>query len=788
MGLMGAYLYLRPGLPDVASLKTVKLQTPLRVLSADGLLIAEFGEKRRTPVKIESVPQIIIQAFLAAEDDNFRNHIGIDPLGLIRAAWQLVSSGHIQSGGSTITMQVAKNYFLSHERTFIRKFREILLALEIERQLTKDQILELYLNVIFLGQRSYGIAAASQIYYGKNLLDLTIPQAAMIAGLPKAPSRNNPITNPSKAKERRDWILKRMHKLGYLKQIELTEALNQSLTARLYGIPIELSAPYVAEEARRVAVKLFGETAYTDGIVIKTTILGDWQKASEEAVLKGLLEYDKRHGWRGAEARLKGELVSDWVKSLKSVPKLGPLLPSVVVETGEKHIVVTLADGREALIEEQGFSWARTYKTVNRIGPKIKDARNLATPGDLVRVMRVGKEWHLAQKPQVESGLIALDPSTGAIRAMIGGFDFQKSKFNRATQGGRLVGSGIKPIIYTAALESGMTPATLINDSPVVFRETEGDKPWRPRNSGGKFLGPTRLRKALYRSRNLVSVRLVREIGIPAILELAERTGLPIEKLPADLSISLGTASLTPLEMASTYAVFANGGYKVHRHLIMSVSNAEGELLFKTNPVFVCKQSCEDLNTSVDIEADSGLKPVSVKHFPKMNFNKKMAPQIIDSRTHFLINDMLIDVIKKGTGRRALALKRNDIAGKTGTTNEQFDAWFNGYHPNVVASVWVGFDKPQTLGKSEYGGRAALPIWIDFMQSVLKKENEAIFHPPEGVIATRIDPNTGRRATANQSNTVMEYFLAENPPDVQSKQITQPALVGEKPLTTQDLF
>ncbi|MEL0224891.1 MAG: transglycosylase domain-containing protein, partial [Gammaproteobacteria bacterium] len=496
--LVGGYLYLKPGLPDVESLRTVQLQTPLQIFTSDGQLIAQFGEKRRDPVSINEVPLDLVRAFLAAEDDNFRDHVGIDPLGLARAAWQLVSSGQIQSGGSTITMQVAKNYFLSHERTFARKFREILLALEIEKTLSKDEILELYFNVIFLGHRAYGVNAASQIYYGKNLDELTLAQSAMIAGLPKAPSKYNPIANPDRAKERRDWILGRMLKLGFIEEYDFNQAIEQPVTASLHGVQVDLTAPYVAEEARRIALEIFDDRAYTDGLRVFTTINGEHQKYAQDAVIRGLMEYDRRHGWRGVEQALIGTSLFDWKRQLGSVDAIGPLEPAVVVAVTDKTIRAITKDDESITIEQKGFEWAREYRSVNSIGPRVRDARTLVAPGDLIRVLKDDPRWWLAQKPEVESGFVALDPNTGAIRAMIGGFNYFESKFNRATQGGRLVGSGIKPLIYTAALEAGMTPATQINDAPVVFDQTEGATDWRPQNSGGTFLGPTRLRTALY--------------------------------------------------------------------------------------------------------------------------------------------------------------------------------------------------------------------------------------------------------------------------------------------------
>ena len=786
-GLIGGYLYLKPGLPDVESLRTVQLQTPLQIFTSDGQLIAQFGEKRRDPVSINEVPLDLVRAFLAAEDDNFRDHVGIDPLGLARAAWQLVSSGQIQSGGSTITMQVAKNYFLSHERTFARKFREILLALEIEKTLSKDEILELYFNVIFLGHRAYGVNAASQIYYGKNLDKLTLAQAAMVAGLPKAPSKYNPIANPERAKERRDWILGRMLKLGFIEQYDFEQAIEQPVTASLHGVQVDLTAPYVAEESRRIALEIFDDRAYTDGLRVFTTINGEQQKYAQNAVIRGLMEYDRRHGWRGVEQSLVGTALFDWKRQLEDIDTIGPLHPAVVVAVTDETIRAVTKDDESIIIEQKGFEWAREYRSVNSIGPRVKDARKLVAPGDLIRVLQDDTNWWLAQKPEVESGFVALDPNTGAIRALIGGFNYFESKFNRATQGGRLVGSGIKPLIYTAALESGMTPATQINDAPVVFDRTEGATDWRPQNSGGTFLGPTRLRTALYKSRNLVSVRLVRELGVSRIIDIADRFGLDTAKLPRNLSISLGTASLTPLEMAETYAIFANGGYRVQNHLIDRIESADGATLFQTRPVSVCRKACEGRSVSVDLEFDNRLRPAK-SDFYELDYSASVAPRVLDERIHFLINDMLKDVVQRGTAKKAKSLGRQDLAGKTGTTNDQVDAWFNGYQKNLVASVWVGFDQPKTLGRSEYGGRAALPIWIEFMKHALKDTPKDASALPTGVVATRIDPETGAKARASQTNAMREFFLLENPPKDPAPEAIIPSTDGQTIQTPQQLF
>jgi penicillin-binding protein 1A len=492
-----------------------------------------------------------------------------------------------------------------------------------------------------------------------------------------------------------------------------------------------------------------------------------------------LLEYDQRHGWRGIESTLPGPDREAWLAALAEIEPIGLLEPAVVSAVTDQRIDVIRRNGEAVRIPPSGFNWARTYRSVNSLGPEIRDARTLVSAGDLVRITQLRGDWVLAQQPAVEAGMVALDPDTGAIRAMVGGFNYFDSKFNRATQGGRQVGSGFKPLIYTAALEAGMTPASLINDAPVVFDQTEGATDWRPQNSGGDFLGPTRLRTALYRSRNLVSVRLARELGLDRILQIAERVGLPSDALPRNLSLSLGTASLTPLQMAETYAIYANGGYRVGHHLIDRIESATGEVLYQTKPVTVCRTDCAGRPVSMDPNLDNRLRPAT-STLIDLDLGGSIAPRVLDARIHFLMDDMLRDVIQVGTGKRANSLGRKDIAGKTGTTNDQIDAWFNGYHASVVASVWVGFDQPKTLGRSEYGGRAALPIWIEFMETALAGQPERPRTPPPGIISARINADTGVLAGSNDGNAIREYFLADNPPPSQGSDGGVPIISGQE--------
>ncbi|MGB0956990.1 MAG: penicillin-binding protein 1A, partial [Litorivicinus sp.] len=546
----GIYAYLKPQLPSPEALRDVRLQVPLRIYSSDGLLMAEFGEKRRTPVTLADVPEPLIAAFLAAEDDRFNEHVGIDPTGLIRAAFELVSTGSIQSGGSTITMQVARNYFLSREQTFTRKFKEILLALEIEQTLSKDEILELYLNKIYLGKRAYGVHAAAAIYYDKALDELDLAQSAMIAGLPKAPSKYNPVNNPERALIRRNWILDRMLELGDIDQAAHDAARSQHMTASVHQQQVAFEAPWVAEEARHQLEELLGESIYTQGYQVHLTVNSARQQSAQRAVLEGLMEYDRRHGWRGAEAQLEGDEAA-WLAHLAGIRSdIGGLRPAVVTAITDSTAQLLLRDGSAVELGMDAMKWAKPrLRNRDVLGEAPTDPSFLA-PGDLVR-LTPGDAPLLAQLPDAQAAFVALKPATGAIEALIGGFDFTDSKFNRALLSNRQVGSGIKPFIYTAALQAGYTPASIINDAPIVFQSGELQSAWRPQNSGGKFYGPTRLREALYRSRNLVSVRLLREMGIDPTVERLQALGLPVDKFPRNLSLALGSGSLSPLEMAS---------------------------------------------------------------------------------------------------------------------------------------------------------------------------------------------------------------------------------------------
>jgi penicillin-binding protein 1A len=767
--LAGIYLYLSPNLPDVETLRDVRLQTPMRVYTREGDLIGQFGEQKRTPLTFDQIPDQFVLALLAAEDDNFFQHRGIDLMGLMRAVSELVLTGEKGSGGSTLTMQVARNYFLSLERTFMRKFNEILLAIEIERRLDKREIFELYFNRVFLGHRAYGFEAASQVYYGKGIRELDLAQHAMLAGIPKAPSRNNPLSGPEAGRERRDWIIGRMLALGYIDRAANDQAVAQPVTARHHGARLSFSAHYAAEMARQEMLDRYGMAAYTDGYHVYTTISSHLQPVARRAVIDGLITYDRRHGYRGPERSMPPEgegaaEISQWLEALRETAVIADLQPAVVTAVTEDRFSLLLADGSEGeLLWENGPSEAAPYRGENSTGTPPAAPADLFSPGDLIRLSR-GEEgqWRLAQVPAAQAALVSLNADDGAIVSIVGGMGFELSKFNRATQARRQPGSNFKPFLYAAALESGFTAASIINDAPIVMEDSSLEDIWRPENDSGKFFGPTRLRWALTKSRNLVSIRLLQQLGIRPLIDYSERFGFNTSEFAPDLSLALGTHSMTPLEVAAGYAVLANGGYRVEPYLIGRVENMEGDTVYRARPLTVCRDceqeareeehlelSMEEILSS-EREDDAGLPP---------------APRIMEERVNFIMNSILRDVITRGTGRRALVLERGDIAGKTGTTNGPMDAWFSGYNPRVVTTTWVGFDNYTPLGRREFGGTAALPIWIDFMREALAGMPEVKPVLPPGIAHVKIDPETGLLAVSGQGKTIMEYFREEHIPE-----------------------
>jgi penicillin-binding protein 1A len=736
VGAVFLYVYLESQLPNVESLKTVQLQVPLRIYTQDGQLIQEYGEKRRIPVTYDQIPPLLVHALIATEDQRFFDHSGVDLLGLARATVRMVQTGTKSQGGSTITMQVARNFFLNRKKTFLRKFNEILLAIKIDRELSKEKILELYLNKIYMGNRAYGVGAAAKVYYGKNLKDLDLAQLAMLAGLPQAPSTQNPIANPIAAKKRRDHVLERLLEEKYITEDQYQDAVNKPITAKYYGSNIEVNAPYVAEMIRQSLFDHFGADAYTKGYKVYTTIHSTLQKTANTVVEENLLAYDHRHGYRGPVANIGAinQNASDTIaKVLNEYPVINDLEPALILSVGNKEAMAATRHAQVFTIPWQGLSWARPALRKGWVGKAPTEAKQVVTVGDVVYVRHQDEQWQLSQIPQIESAFIALNPKNGAIEALLGGLNFQKSKFNRATQSSRQPGSSFKPFIYAAALGQGYTLATLINDAPIVVDDRGQATLWRPHNDKLKFNGPTRMKDALVHSLNMVSIRILDDIGIQYAVDYVSRFGFQKNNLPHSLSLALGSLTVSPMDLTTAYAVFANGGYKIEPYVIDHVTDNDGKILLQAKPATVC-DPC--LNKQKD--------------------GNTIAPKVIPEDIAFLMNTALMDVVQHGTAHDATVLNRRDIAGKTGTTNEQVDAWFAGFTPNLVATVWVGYDTPHPL--HEYAARLALPIWIDFMKVALKGTPEVELKQPENIVAVRIDPNTGLLARSNQADAIIEYF------------------------------
>ncbi len=764
-------LYLNPRLPSIANLMDTALQVPLRIYTHDGKLIAEYGDKRRIPVHIQQVPDQLIKAFLAAEDDRFFEHPGVDYQGMLRAAVKLASTGTKSQGGSTITMQVARNYFLSPEKTYLRKLNEILLALKIERELDKSQILELYLNKIYLGNRAYGVGSAAQIYYGRTLDQLTLPQMAMIAGLPKAPSRYNPISDPSRALIRRNYVLGRMHDLKYITDAGYHQAFVQSDDAQLHAHPAEVEAPFVAEMARAYMVEHYGEElAYTSGYHVYTTIDSHLQTDANAALRRALIEYDSRHGYRGPEAHVDLPAGADnalWTRLIEHYPDIGNIASGLVTGVDSSTAHVYLQNGSLVEIPWAGMRWARRGDTSPRTPADV------VAPGDIVRLYKNAEgQWQLTQLPRVEGALVSVSPADGSVVALVGGFDFYRSKFNRATQALRLPGSSFKPFIYSAALEKGFTPATLIDDAPIEFNNH--GKVWRPENYDGQFLGPTRLRVGLAHSRNIMAVRVLQAIGVNYAANYATRFGFDPAHLPHNLSLALGTATVTPMEMAGAYTAFANGGYKVTPYFIDRIDDADGAALFQAQPKVACRE-CQDFSADTQTLA-YGTGQTSTPGTDALG--AKLAPRIISPDNWYLMNSMLRDVIQYGTGRRAMALGRNDLAGKTGTTNDQRDAWFCGFSPNLVTISWVGNDAHTPLGNKETGGYTALPMWMYYMRQALADVPEVPLLQPPGIVTMRINPDTGEPTYSDDPNAMLEVFMQDKLPGSPTTMAASNAVAG----------
>lgn len=765
-------LYTNAQLPSVNDLQDIQLQVPLRIYSADGKLIGEYGEKRRTPILIQAVPEQLKLAILATEDRRFYEHKGIDLRSIARAAVHLLISGTKTQGASTITMQVARNFFLTRKKTFGRKLNEALLALKIEKELSKDKILELYLNKIYFGKRAYGVQAAAQVYYGKTVDQLNLAQVAMLAGLPQAPSAINPINNPEAALKRRTHVLKRMLHYGFISEEAYQTALAQPLSARYHARILDLEAPYVAELARKELVEKFGTDIYTSGLSVYTTVDSRLQTIANLAVQEGLLEYDKRHGYRGPVAQLPlprtGEInISQWIAALKNYPKTALTVPAAVLKVLPQEVQILFSNGQTTRLALEEMNWA--LKSSSTLSPN-----RILQVGDLIYAERKKDTWQLSQRPQAQAALVALHPKTGAILSMVGGFDHNTSYFNRATQATRQPGSNFKPFIYAAAFENGYTAASIINDAPIVYRNASTNEVWRPQNDSRQFYGPTRLRIALTKSRNLVTIRLLQSVGIRKAVKWIKRFGFPDNRLPKTLSLALGTATVSPLEMATGYAAFANGGFKVTPHIIQKVVNEQNQIVYQSAVPAICPE-CQalsleslepDQNLAYEADYENDLPlPNSIDQLIETQTTdlSQAATPIISPQTAYIMNSILQDAIETGTGRKVKALGRKDLAGKTGTTNDKLDAWYTGYNQSLVTSVWVGFDEPQTL--REYGSQAALPIWMKFMGPALEGVPEKKALQPRGLVTVKIDPVTGLLAQPGQTNAIFEVFQKTTVPN-----------------------
>jgi len=740
---VSVYYHLEKQLPDVEKLKEVHLQVPLRVYSADKKLIAQFGTKRRVPVNLNQVPKMLIAAVLATEDSRFYKHSGVDLIGIGRATFAVIGAGRKVQGASTITMQVARNFYLSREKTYMRKIREILLALKIDKELDKDKILELYLNKIYFGNRAYGVAAAAQVYFGKTLNQLTLAQMAMIAGLPQAPSRNNPIENPESALKRRNHVLARMMQLGYIKNDQYQKAIEEPLTAEYHAPTVEVSAPYIAEMVREAMVEEYGDAAYERGLTVYTTLRSNLQRQAEVALRAGLMAYDQRHGYRRSDVNL-GEFDQErWQTDLqKQNIVAGVLLPAAVLQILPQSVNALLASGEIITIPWSGLSWARLQLEDGFLGAPPKSPNEIVKVGDVIRVVKDGHEWRISQIPQVQGAIVALDPQNGAILALSGGFDYNASNFNRAIQAERQPGSNFKPFIYSAALNKGYTLASVINDAPIVEKDSGENKIWRPTNDTMKFYGPTPLRVGLVQSRNLVSIRLLQDIGVQYALHYLQRFGFDPNVMPHGLTLALGTGSATPLQIAVGYSVFANGGYLVTPYFIQKILDQHENVLYQADPAYACNACL-----------------VSESPNPK-DIPVHAAPKVISPQNAYLITQALKDVIQEGTGKRARILNRTDLAGKTGTTNDQVDAWFSGFNSHLVTTVWVGYDNMK--GLNEYGADAALPIWIQFMHEALKDIPQGSMPEPPNIVTMRVDPNSDSQVTSRE-HAKFEVFSKENP-------------------------
>ena len=761
-GISSLNIYISEKLPEAQEIREIELQVPLKIFTADNKLIGEFGEKRRSALKFDDIPPYFVKAVLAAEDDDFFNHSGVSYSGLIRSVFRILVSGEVRGGGSTITMQVAGNYLTGRDINLFRKIKDIFLAYRLERIYSKEEIFEFYVNRIFLGNRAYGIASASEVYYGTSIENLNLAQWAMIAGLPVAPSYRNPLKNPRRALIRRNWILTRMLDLGFIYKEQYDLAIKAPISATYHGLVSEVNAPYLAETIRRFMINEYGLDAYKEGLKVYTTIDSKLQNLAVAALKKGLETYDKRHGFRVPENYTDVFPENFFVEDLKyrfnliaeskslplgisEVPEDEPLeniytllnnitttdnkFPALVLSVQDD--LVTVSGDRTVLKVSwsSDLSWARPYISEDQRGPKPKSFSELLKEGDLVWLEKdkIKSSISLTQIPEVQGSIVAMDPKNGRVKALVGGYDFFLSKYNRATQSSPLLGSNYKPFLYASALDAGLTASTLINDAPIVFEDKALEDKWRPRNASGRFYGPTRLREALLQSINLVSIRLLREVGIERVRKYSENFGFKLDELNSDLSLALGTASLSPIKNASAYSVFANGGKAVEPYFITTIVDRTGEVIFQ-------------------------------KEEPETK-------QVIDARIAFIIQDILQEAAKRGTAKKISELGRGDLAGKTGTTNEAESTWFTGFNEFLVTTVWVGFDQPKSLGNREFGSSTALPIWLDFMRPNIDFLPRNKNLPPNGIVSIKVDKKTGLKLESNSGNSIFEYYLEEYLPE-----------------------
>jgi penicillin-binding protein 1A len=830
-----AYVYLRPALPQVDSLRDVQLQVPLRVYTRDGRLMASIGEQRRIPVRYSDLPPKLIQAFLATEDDRFFRHHGVDWEGILRAALANARAGRISQGASTITMQVARDMFLTPRRDMKRKMSEVYISLLMETEFTKEEIFSLYVNKIFLGQRSYGVAAAAEVYFGKTLDQLNIAEMATLAGIPAAPSAVNPVANPDAATQRRGHVLGRMRDLGYITQAEYEAAKTSPMESRMHGPSIEVDAPYVAEMVRNDLQAKFGDAVYTAGYQVFTTIDSRLETAGTVALRTGLLEYDRRHGWRGATDKVdlsKGASDADLEAELDQRPAVGGLRPAIVESVEEKSAKIYVKDMGSVTLPWTKLSWARRELPEEKTDRSPALAAEILNRGDVIyTVGNSPQTLQFVQVPEAQSALVALDPKDGAVVALVGGFDFFQSKFNRVTQARRQPGSGFKPFIYAAAFDKGYTPASVVVDAPIVIDTAGNDVGWRPKEDTNEFYGPVRLREALAHSRNLVSVRVVRDIGVEYTRDYVTRFGFDKTHVPDDLTMALGTAELSPLQVVTGYSTFANGGFRVTPYYIDRILDASGKTIYQAQPLIACAQCAAGADSTGGVNAAladgrppagagliaaaaatgatangpgaergaGGAHPLQPSRTAGARDNlldegvhdgkslipaRNLAPQIIRPQVAYLLSDMMADVIRHGTGMKALVLGRDDIAGKTGTTNDAHDAWFSGFNADIVATVWTGFDQDRSLGELEQGSRAALPTWIFFMHEALSGVPRHKVPVPDGIVTVRISPDTGLLASADDPNAIMEKFIDGSLPKPGSPegQNNQNPNDGDKPL------